>query len=628
MKMLWLVSMVMPLISAGPAPAPEAVTFNRDIAPILFEHCAPCHRPGEAAPFPLLTYADARRHATQLVSVTQSRYMPPWPPAAQTDAFSGDRHLAQKQIDLIRAWVRSGAPEGDAGQKPSPPLFTEGWQLGQPDLVVQVPKPFQLPADGKDVFRNFVIPAGVAKTVYVRAIEIRPGDRRLVHHANLVLDRTRSLRRRDGADGQPGFPGMDITTESGDNFEPDSHFLFWKPGGVPEPEPAGMAWRLDPDTDLILNLHLQPSGKPEQLQPTVGLYYSSAPPTRFPMLLQLEHDGAIDIPAESNRFQVTDHLTLPMDVDLYQIYPHAHYLGKHVEAWAKLPDGSRRTLIQIRDWNLNWQAVYTYRKPVHLPKGTVIEMQISFDNTAANSRNPRNPPEHVRSGDRSTDEMGHVWLQVLPSQKDTAQDSRMILQEAVMRRRLEKYPADFAAHYNLGALAESSARHVEAIGHFEAALHVDPAHAAARNALASAFAADGKNEQALQQWQRTIRMQPDYAMAHFNLARLLTGLGREMDAIAEYQTYLRQEPDDPQAHLNLGALYIQLGRFPEALPEYGRVAQLKPDDADVLTNLGTLLAKSGDLPAAIQAFARALVLEPANTIAQANLKRARAAQRP
>ena len=624
MKVL-LLSIIMPLMAAKPEP----ITFNRDIAPIVLEHCAPCHRPGEVAPFSLLTYADARRHATQLLSVTQTRYMPPWPPAAQDDAFSSDRHLTQKQIDLIREWVRGGAPEGDAALKPSPPVFTDGWQLGQPDLVVQVPTPFRLPAGGKDVFRNFVIPAGIAKTVYVRAIEIRPGDRKLVHHANLVLDRTRSLRRRDGTDGQPGFPGMDITTESGDIFEPDSHFLFWKPGGVPEPEPDGMAWRLDPETDLILNLHLQPSGKPEQVQPTVGLYYSSTPPTRFPMLLQLEHDGAIDIPPGSNRFQVTDRLTLPTDVDLDQIYPHAHYLGKRVEAWAKLPDGSRRTLIRIPDWDLNWQAVYTYRKPVHLPKGTVVEMQISFDNTAANPRNPSTPPERVRSGDRSTDEMGHVWLQVLPVKKDdAAQDPRMMLQEAVMRRRLEKYPADFAAHYNLGALAESGGRHAEAVAHFEAALRADPAHAAARNALASAFAADGKNEQALQQWRQTVRMQPEYAMAHFNLARLLTGVGREADAIAEYQTYLRQEPDDPQAHLNLGALYIQLGRFAEALPEYRRVAQLNPGDADVLTNLGSLLARAGDLPAAIQAFERALALEPANTIAQANLKRARAAQQP
>ncbi|MCU1259034.1 MAG: Tetratricopeptide 2 repeat protein, partial [Bryobacterales bacterium] len=496
------------------------VTFHRDIAPIVFQHCAPCHRPGETAPFSLLSYQDVRRHAAQIGAVTRTRYMPPWPPDPAGPDFIGSRRLSSRQLELIAEWVRSGSPEGDPAKAPKPPQYTEGWQLGQPDLVVQTPKPFVLPAEGGDVFRNFVVPVHVAKATYIRAIELRPGDRRLVHHANIVIDRARSMRQREGLDGQPGFPGMDVSTEAGDVFEPDSHFLFWKPGSVPEPEPADMAWRLDPDTDLVLNLHLQPSGKAETVQPVIGLYYSPRPPTRFPMLLQLEHDGAIDIPAGSRTFTVTDQLTLPVAVNVLRIYPHAHYLGKRVEAWATLPDGEKRTLIRINDWDINWQAVYTYREPVHLPKGSVVAMQISYDNSAANPRNPNHPPERVRNGDRSRDEMGHVWLQVVGAESG-GPDPRLALQEAVMLRRLDKYPADFVAHYNLGALLQSQGRNAEAIERYQAALRTDPAHAAARNALAAAMLASGRTTDAIREWRETINRQPMYAVAHRNLARVL-----------------------------------------------------------------------------------------------------------
>lgn len=613
------------------APLLAEVTFNRDVAPIIFENCAPCHRPGEIAPFPLLTYQDVRRHASQILTVTRSRYMPPWSPEPQADQFAGTRRLSLKQLAVIAEWVRTGAAEGDSAIAPTPPAFPEGWQLGPPDLIVQVPQAFALPAGGGDIFRNFVIPVTIPRTVFVRAIEIRPGDRKLLHHANLLVDRARTLRRRDGSDGKPGFAGMDVVTGSGETFDPDSHFLFWKPGSAPQTEPSDMAWRLDPDTDLILNLHLQPSGKPEQVQPSIGLYFTPTPPTRFPMLLQLERDGAIDIPAGSNSFKIEDHITLPMAVDVLQIYPHAHYLGKRIEAWATLPDGSRRSLIQIHDWDLNWQSVYTYQKPIHLPKGSVVAMRIVYDNTAANPRNPHTPPQRVRNGDAATDEMGHLWLQVIPTELSTSEpstsDPRIQLQEAAMARRLEKYPADFVAHYNMGGILSLRGDQPGATAQYEAALKIDPSHAASRNALASSLAASGRNQEAIREWRETIRQQPLYSLAHFNLARMLTAFDDAFGAIAEYQTFIYQQPDDAQAHLNLGALYIALHRYPEAIPEYRRVVELKQGDTDVLTNLGTLLARSGDLPAAIDCFEKALLFDPSNHLAQANLTRAKEANR-
>ncbi|MDQ2900602.1 MAG: tetratricopeptide repeat protein, partial [Acidobacteriota bacterium] len=596
----------------------SAVTFHHDIAPILYRYCAPCHRPGEAAPFSLLSCDDARRHASQIGVVTKSRYMPPWLLEPGAGDFVGSRRLSQTQLDLIATWLRTGMAAGDPAIGPPSPSYTEGWQLGPPDLIVQVPRPFHLPATGGDVFRNFVIPVHVDRTTYVRAVELRPGDRNLVHHANIVIDRARSLRLRDGIDGQPGFPGMDVSTESGDLFDPDSHFLFWKPGTVPEPEPEDMAWRLDPETDLILNLHLQPSGKAETVQPSVGIYFSKMPPTRFPMLLQLEHDGAIDIPAGSKTFTVADELTLPVAVDLLKIYSHAHYLGKRVEAWANLPDGTRRPLIQIDDWDLNWQAVYTYREPMHLPKGTVVAMRIVYDNTAENPRNPNHPPERVKNGDRAGDEMGHVWLQVVAA--DRKPDPRLALQEAAMLRRLFKYPADVTAHYNLGALYQLQNRTPRAIEQYRAALEADPAQVSARNALGSALLAEGRNSDAIGELRETLRLQPQYSDAHFNLARALLGVDDRDGAIREYATYIRQRPADARARLNLGAIYISLHRFDLALPEYRRACELVPD-SDSLTDFGALLARTGNLPEAISAFRKALELDPKNEIARKNLAR-------
>ena len=289
--------------------------------------------------------------------------MPPWPPEANHGDFSGDRHLTEAQIQLIADWVKQGTAEGNPAEAPAPPRFTPGWQLGAPDLVIRMPQPYQLGNTETDVWRNFIVPTGLKETKYVRALELRLDHPLAVHHANIVLDRAETLRKRDGKDGLPGFPGMDVTTEAAANdFDPDSHFLFWKPGTVSTAEPPDMAWKLDPGTDLILNLHMKPTGKRESIQAEIGLYFSDRAPTRFPMLVQLEHDGAIDVPAGQSS-SVTDELVLPVEVEVLAIYPHAHYLGKVVEAWATLPDLSRRWLIRIPDWDINWQAVYEYKTP-------------------------------------------------------------------------------------------------------------------------------------------------------------------------------------------------------------------------------------------------------------------------
>jgi mono/diheme cytochrome c family protein len=340
------------LAPAQPTPQP---TFAHDIAPIVYRHCAPCHRLGGAGPFPLLSYEDVKKHARQIADVTQSRFMPPWLPEPGYGQFEGERRLSNSQIRTIQEWVRQQAPEGPQNEIPPAPRFVEGWQLGTPDLILRAPHAFVLPASGPDVFWNFILTPDTKTRRYVRAIEIRPGDGRLIHHANLLIDRTRSQRSLEATPGA-GFPGMDLTLERS-VFDLDSHFLFWKPGSPPYVEPDGFSWILDPGNDLVLNTHLQPSGKEEREQPSVGLYFTDKPPAHFPLLLQLEHDGALDIPAADRDFTVSDDFRLPLDVDVLAVYPHAHYVGKVLEGYATLPDGSRKWLIRIPNWNLSWQAI-------------------------------------------------------------------------------------------------------------------------------------------------------------------------------------------------------------------------------------------------------------------------------
>ena len=618
--------LIAPICLALLSLSPPLVTFSKDVAPLVFAHCSPCHHAGGVAPFPLITYEDVRKHALQIRAVTQRRYMPPWPPEHGYGDFEDDRSLTGKQIRLIADWIEQGKVEGNPSDLPAAPQFNSEWQMGQPDLILTMKQRFRMRAGGSDVFRNFVIATGLKETRYVRGLELRLDNTRVVHHANVVLDRTQSLRHLDGEDGQPGFPGMDVVTEAAaNNFDPDSHFLFWKPGSVLRPEPDDMSWRLDPGTDLILNLHLQPTGKEESVQAKVGIYFASHAPTRFPMLIQLEHDGAIRIPPGDTNFAVTDSLTLPVDVDVLAIYPHAHYLGKLVEAWAVLPGEKRRWLIRIPDWDINWQAVYNYRHPVVLPKGTKIMMRITYDNSESNPRNPNHPPKLVLTGNRSEDEMGHVWLQVLPKKSAGAQeDPRLPLEEAIMRRRLEKYPADFLAHYNLAALMEMRGKLDDAAASYRAALKMDPKSATAHNSLAGVLMMQDHLGDAIQQLHEALQINPGYLNAHYNLARALAASGELDGAAREYAAFLAAKPDDASAQAGLGTILFHQRHFVQALAHFQAAAGLDPENADIQANLGTLLAITGNLAAAAHAFEEALRINPNHEAARANLARVRA----
>ncbi len=547
----------------------EGVTFGRDVAPIVYKSCAPCHRAGEAGPFSLLTYQDVKKHARQIAVVTGSRYMPPWLPEAGYGDFTGEQRLSDGQIRTIAEWVKEGAAEGEAAE--APPEFSEGWQLGKPDLVVEAEKAYSLPASGPDVFWNFVFSPKVTGRRWVRAIEIRPGDKRNVHHANVMVDRARSSRAKEIAPGA-GFPGMDLTVER-ETFDIDGHFLYWKPGAPPYVEPKGLAWRLDPGNDLVLNTHLKCSGKPEEVKPSIGLYFTDQPQTKFPVLVQLEHDGALDIPAGDADFVVTDHFKMPMDADILAVYPHAHYLGKRMEGYATLPDGKRKWLVRIEDWDATWEAVYYYREPVFLPKGTVISMRFSYDNSEGNPRNPHRPPVRVRAGNRTTDEMGHLWLQVLPRGSG---DRRMELEEALMRRRLEKYPGDFWARMKLGGVMMARLDTAGAEQMLEQAVRLQPENPEAHNLLGSALQRLGRQKEAIEQFRAAVRYRPDYGNARYNLALALVRAGKLGEATENFRKVAEAFPEDAMVWASLGELLNEQGRYAEALEVFEKAMKLNP----------------------------------------------------
>jgi tetratricopeptide (TPR) repeat protein len=584
----WITLAFATLWAAGSVKA--AATFSHDIAPIVYRKCAPCHHPGESAPFSLLTYQDVKKRAALIVTVTRSGYMPPWLPQHGYGDFEGERRLTAEEIAAIASWVNEGTPEGVAAETPPAPTFNSDWQLGTPDLVIEAPSAFPLPASGPDVYWNCIFTPGLATRRWVRAIEIRPGDRRLVHHANLLVDRMGSARAQEIAPGR-GFPGMDLVLMNSP-FDPDGHLFFWKPGSAPHAEPDGFALRLDAGNDLVLNMHLQPSGKPEEVRPSIGLYFTDRPETKFPLVIELENDNALDIPAGARDFVVSDDFKLPTDADILAVYPHAHYLGKLLEAWATLPDGSKKWLVRIPNWDSNWQAVYYYREPLSLPKDAAIHMRYHYDNSSANVRNRSNPPRRVRAGNQATDEMGHLWLQILPRGPG---DRRRELQEAVIRHRLEKNPNDFEAHMNLGAIELTRLNAQAAVTELREAVRLDAGRPEAHNMLGLALASTGRNSEAIEQYILALRARPAYSSARYNLAVALAKAGKVDDAVDNLRRVLADYPEDAVAKRRL---------------------------ADALTLRGMLLARDGKRDEAVAQFDEALKLDPANEEARKNREQA------
>jgi Tfp pilus assembly protein PilF len=608
------------------APTP---TFNHDVAPIVFEHCAPCHRPGqEAVPFPLLSYADAFGRAEKIARATSTRRMPPWLPDAGEPAFIGERHLSVAQIDTIARWVGAGAPEGPPGERPAPPSFPADWQLGRPDLIVSLPRPYTHRPGHHDVFRNVVLRLPADGPRLVRAVEFRPGNAP-IHHAIIRVDRSGESRRRDGEDGEPGFDGMAALNVQ----NPEGHFIGWAPGRGPIVAPEGMPWRLEPGSDLVVELHLLHGKAAVPVQPTVGLYLTDRPPTASPLMVVMG-TKAIDIPPGEKNHAIEDSYVLPADVTLLSIYPHAHYLGKEMRVEATLPDGGRRSLLHIRRWDFHWQQDYRYITPVALPRGTRITMRYTYDNSEENAANPSHPPRPVTWGPQSSDEMGNLGLQVLASPADRAALTRAFAEREARDNvlgaeiRVKHAPDDAAERTWLGSSYLEVGRIADAIAQLEIAVRQRPDAAQARNFLGGALLAAGRTKEAVAQLRAAVDVAPRDAHLQFNLGKALAGAGDAPAAAARFGQAIALDPAFAEPHQELGVLLFVHGRVGEALPHLQRAVELKPESAAAHSDLGGALAEAGRFDDAAAHLRRALELDPAYGPARENLARLPRRSRP
>jgi tetratricopeptide (TPR) repeat protein len=627
------------------APPSEPPSFNRDVAPIVYAHCAPCHRPDGDAPFSLVSYDEVRRRARLIAEVTARRYMPPWKPDGDSPRFAGARRLGDRDIAVIDRWVRAGAPEGRREDLPRPPPPTGGWLWGEPDLVLALPA-YSLRGDGADVFRNFVVTVPGRGARYVRAFQFRPRSR-AVHHANVRVDPTPASRALDDADPEPGYEG--VIPHSAEY--PDGHFLGWTPGQAAPPS-DDVAWTLMGGTDFVVQMHMRPTGRVERVAPLIGLYFTDRPAARAPAIVRLGRQN-VDIPAGESDYHVVDSFRLPVAADVVAIQPHAHYRAHTVTAWATLPDGSRRTLIHISDWDFNWQDQYRLAAPVPVPAGTVVQMMYVFDNSARNARNPSRPPARVSWGWRTSDEMADVWIQMITrteadrralaaaarrkmTEEDAIGTEVLVAREpnyvnlrndaALIYRELGRFdralvhfsavaqlePASPAAQYNVGVTLEALGREADSASRYREAIRLDPSYAPAHNAVANALYRGRRLDEAIAEYRAALRGDDTLVNAHCSLARALTETHRPLEAADEYASALRVAPDSVPCLINFAWLRsahrdATVRRPAEAVRLAERaVALTDRASADALDVLAAAYAADGRFDAAVAAESEAL----------------------
>jgi tetratricopeptide (TPR) repeat protein len=597
--------------------------FATDVAPLLYKKCATCHHEGGPGPFPLIEYGDVSDHGKQIVDVTHSGYMPPWLPKPGDIAFEYEqqRRLTDTEKKLLADWVAAGMPSGDLARTPAPPKFEVGWQLGEPDLILEAEYAFELQPGGADIYRNFVISVPDGPPRFVKAVELQPGSPAVVHHSVMRIDTTGELRKLDAADPAPGFDGMVF----GAARMPGGRFIGWTPGKTPDPGSEDRSWQLTGGADLVVQVHLRPSGKPETIRPKVGLHFATRPPTRFALSMDLSSSDIDIAPGETN-YRVTDTFELPADVDLISVYPHAHYIGKELDGYVVLPDGTRRMLVEIDDWDFDWQDAYRLVTPLRLPKGSVIHMDYRYDNSADNPRNPTSPPKRVTYGQNSTDEMAELILELEPVNPADLElldatfmkkwlDGQIMIAERRLAAADGKDPQQLAA---LGALLANAGQWEAARGRYEAslALRDEPG---VRVELALVYARLENMPAAETQLDAALAADPNFTRAHLvrgNNARLA---GRYADAIASYERTIALDPAHAEAHNNLGVTYEKLDQPARAAESFARAVEAAPARGLFHENHARALEAAARYTEAIDAYGRALERSPGSIKAMRGL---------
>jgi hypothetical protein len=378
--------------------------WSTDVAPILYNKCASCHRTGGIAPFSLLTYTDAQSQASSIKAAVSDKRMPPWPPDASYSALAHERILSQQEIAKISQWASNGTPQGDPNLAPPQPTFNPNGDLpGTPDLISTIPN-YTSTATGNDIYQCFVVPSNLSVDKYLTAIEAIPGNRSIVHHVQVFADTTGICAGLDAASPGPGYP-----TSGGGVGTDDAELLcVWVPGGKPIQMPSGFGIRIPKNADLVIQVHY-PAGSNGQSDATkVNMFFSSTPVRTVNIDPILNHftniSSQLFIPANQTK-TFTESFMIPINGSLLGIMPHMHLIGRNISTSAVTPTGDTQRLIRINDWDFNWQGFYMFKKIKKVAAGSTLYSKAFYDNTTGNPYNPSNPPVDVSAGEATKDEM-------------------------------------------------------------------------------------------------------------------------------------------------------------------------------------------------------------------------------
>jgi hypothetical protein len=405
MRLEPLAAAILVVSASGAATVPPQVTFTRDVAPILEKNCQACHRPGEAAPFSLLTYQQARPWAKAMKEAVRLKKMPPWFADPHYGKFSNDHSLAAKDVDAIAAWADAGAPEGDPKDLPAPLSFVEGWSIPKPDVVFQPPQAFEIPASGTIEYQKIIVPSGFTEDKWVQFAEARPGDRARIHHMILYVREPGSHWLKEAKPGVFFVAPKPAENENVDTSALPSDFLVgYAPGQPPEILPPGQAKLIKAGSDLVLEIHYTTNGAPATDHGSkFGLVFARVAPKERVLTLSATN-GTFKIPPGDPNYRVDAEFQLGTTVKLAGLHPHMHGRGKDFEYRIVYPNGESQTLLRVPRYNWHWQLWYNLAEPIVLPKGAKIECTAHFDNSPNNPDNA-DPTKEVSWGDQSWDEM-------------------------------------------------------------------------------------------------------------------------------------------------------------------------------------------------------------------------------
>ncbi len=597
-KLMTIGLMVMVLLGTGCRRAQQVVevtptvedhlAFAQDIAPIIQAKCVACHQPDGGAPFSFTSHADVESRARQILEVVESGFMPPWLPDDSVE-FAGSLALSNEERARIQAWVEQGAVADDATAS-FQHRSDAGWVLGLPDLVASMPAPFEVPATDTDIYRNFVIPIPVERSRFVKAVEIRPTNLAVSHHMFVRVDKNRQARKLSGMDGQPGFEGME---RPGEIHAPEGCILTWQVGKRPSPEPDGICWKVDPGTDFVVEAHMQPTGKKELFSVQIGLHFSDRPPSRFAVLANLRQLD-IDIAPGDDDYRTTMRYTLPVAAEATAVLPHAHYLGRTLEGYAELPDGTKRPLIRIPQWDFNWQGEYRYKEALHLPAGTTLVMDYRFDNSDQNIANPHDPPQRVRYGPKTVDEMSELAIQlVTDSRRDYA-----LLKNDFDRWRVTEELIPYLRRVLSDRERDQTELDLAQLG------------------LAKALFGIGQRAEARQLLVSLTQSSDANAESFALLGRMAVDEGDLAKGWSYFRQALQVEPGQVDALNGMGLVAMRERRYALAVPAFQRILKDYPADVTVLVNLSICQAQLGKLDLALQTAKKAVEIDATNARAQ------------